>query len=458
MKRKLPMRLKPSRSTANRLRSLALGGALACFSGGALAVTVDELLADGCALTALMGTESGGATNIVNPHGTAAGRTQITLSTMVGLGAATCTTGRSGQCPVGSDAYGMGGIANRDRYATINPSFFQGLQVNSWQDVFTGPDALAAQQRMERAYFSSSLEGIRRAGLIDRFAGNSNNALGINMNNAAMLQCANAGVANCRSMLENGTSIAGPASEIRAAIARSSSRYNPSAGNCESGTLDNGNRDPSLAPDVNGPGTDGLYCDPEVLRIIQEQGAQEVDRRVSLAADANTGFSLLGGESVLEAAGLGTGSGGTGSSPTGSGSAPRTMIGSGSGSFRSLSCLDNLLGGGLSVIFRPPNFGAILSAIENAVCQQLNSLVSQATRPLQQAVYRNANLDSFLPGYGLGGLGGGVNVGTGGGQGGINVGYTNTLGGGAGGSIIGNTGQGYGYNGSWGNSLFQRTR
>ena len=449
---------KPPRSTASRLRSALMGGALTFISGGALAVTVDEMLADGCALTALMGTESGGATNIVNAHGTAAGRTQITLNTMVGLGAATCTSGRSGECPVGSDAFGMGGITNRDKYATINPGFFQGLQVNNWQDVFTGPDALAAQQRMEKAYFSSSLESIRRAGLVDKYAGNSNNALGINMNNAAMLQCANAGVANCRSMLENGTSIRGPASEIKAAIQRSSSRYNPSAGGCETGTLDNGNRDPSLAPDVNGAGTEGLYCDPEVLRIIQEQGAQEVDRRVSLAADNSTGYSLLGGESVLEAAGLGGGGGGGaagGGNPGSVGYAPRTVIGSGSGSFRSLSCLDNLMGGGLNVMFRPPNFGAILSAIENAVCQQLNQLVSQATRPLQQSLYRNANLDSFLPGYGLGGLGGGVNIGQGG-QGGINVGYTNTLGGGAGGSIIGNTGQGYGYSGAWGNSLFRR--
>lgn len=77
------------------------------------------------------------------------------------------------------------------------------------------------------------------------------------------------------------------------------------------------------------------------------------------------------------------------------------------------------------------------------VCQRINQMVSQVTQPLNQSLYRSANLDLFLPGAGLGGLGGGINISAGRGMGAggspLNVGYTNTLGGGSGGSIIGNS-------------------
>lgn len=386
----------------NKKTRFSLVAGLCFLATGALAGAADQLLNDGCALRAVHGVESaGGRTDVVNPRSTAMGRQQITLNTMVAIGAADCTTGRPGACPVREDAFGVAGVANRDQYATVNRDFFRGLQVNSWQDILTGPDAAAAQERMERAYFSSNVAAAERAGLLN-YMGNSNNALGIPMNNGAMLQCLQAGVGNCRSMLENGTSINGSSSEIRHAIDRAGRTYNPS-GDCPASSLDDGVRDPNRAVESNIGDT--LYCNPEVLRLIQEQGAQEVDRRVSLAADPRTGYTLLGGDGVLDAAGL-----------SGNGAA-RTIIGGDTGSFRGLSCLRNLLGGGLNVLFSPPNLGGLLAALENAACAQLNRLVADAARPLNQSMYRYQSLDGFFPGTGLGSLGGGVQVGTGYGQG-----------------------------------------
>ena len=394
---------------------------------GALAATADQLLNDGCALNAVLGVESsGGRTDVVNPRSTAMGRQQITLNTMVAIGAANCTTSRPGPCPVREDAFGVAGVANRDQYATINQEFFRGLQVNSWQDVLTGPDALAAQQRMERAYFSSNVAAAERAGLM-QYAGNSNNALGIPMNNGAMLQCLQAGVGNCRSMLENGTAMSGSAAEIRHSIDKAGRTYNPT-GDCPASNLDDGVRDPNRAVESNV--TDALYCNPEVLKLIQEQGAQEVDRRVSLAADSRTGYTLIGGDGVFDAAF----DGGAGGSSDAARYLKKTSIGGDQGSFRGLSCLKDLLNSGGSIMFSPPNLMGLLQALENAACAQLRQLVSNATRPLNQSLYRNASLDGFFPGAGLGSMGlggiggmGGVRVGAGPGYSGFNAGTTNGM-------------------------------
>jgi hypothetical protein len=405
----------------------ALVASFCLMTGGALASAADQLLNDGCALSAVLGVESsGGRTDVVNPRSTAMGRQQITLNTMVAIGAANCTTGRPGACPVREDAFGVSGVANRDQYATVNREFFQGLQVNSWQDVLTGPDALAAQQRMERAYFSSNVAAAERAGLM-RYAGNSNNALGIPMNNGAMLQCLQAGVGNCRSMMENGTAMSGSASEIRHSIDRAGRTYSPT-GDCPASNLDDGVRDPNRAVESNV--TDALYCNPEVLRLIQEQGGQEVDRRVSLAADSRTGYTLIGGDGVMDAAF----DGGSSASSDATRLLRRTSIGSDTGSFRGLSCLRDLLNSGGSIMFSPPNLLGLLQALENAACAQLRQLVSNATRPLNQSLYRNASLDGFFPGSGLGSMGlggiggmGGVRVGAGPGYSGFNVGSTNGI-------------------------------
>ena len=374
----------------------------------ALSDAANTVINDPCAFTALMGTESGGQTNIVNPNGTAAGISQVTLSTMGGLGAVNCT---SNGCPVGNDAFGMSGVANRDKYGTINSSFFGDLGINNWNDYLSGPNALAAQQKVAQTYFSSTLGALDRSGTVQQYAGNSNNALGINMNSAAMMQCANAGVGICPYILSNGASGSrgnltdAQVAQATAAIRKSAANYNPS-GNCTPLGATAGQGNPNQAPQQNVGEGGGLYCDPQILSAIQSLGAQEVDARMALAMDPRTGFTTLNGQGVLGALGLSNVNiGGAGSSGT---------SGTSSTSFFSMSCIDKILNsgvGGLNNIFNPPSWSQIqdmlLKAAQNFICSQAQQLFQQFTQPLNQALYKSTSLDGFAPGMGsmLGQLG-----------------------------------------------------
>jgi hypothetical protein len=142
------------------------------------------------------------------------------------------------------------------------------------------------------------------------------------------------------------------------------------------------------------PLIEGLFCDPQILETIQTLGAQEVDRRVALAADPRTGYSTLNGQGVLQMAGLGGGAGGSGGS------------GMGNQSFFSMSCLDRILntGVGINDIFNLPSWSQLrnmaMRMAENFVCQQANQMYARVMQPVNQALYRSANVDNFIPGAG----------------------------------------------------------
>lgn len=93
------------------------------------------------------------------------------------------------------------------------------------------------------------------------------------------------------------------------------------------------------------------------------------------------------------------------------------------GGFRTLSCLDRLLGVGVNVIFAPPDLGAILSAIESRVCGIVQQHVNRAIQPLSQSLQAGVDLDRMLPGIGLGRLTAGIAISphAGGGQPLINI-------------------------------------
>lgn len=80
------------------------------------------------------------------------------------------------------------------------------------------------------------------------------------------------------------------------------------------------------------------------------------------------------------------------------------------GGFRTLSCLDRLLGSGVNVIFAPPDLGAILSAIESRVCGIAQQHVNRAIQPLSRSLQAGVDLDGMLPGIGLGRLTAGIAV------------------------------------------------
>ena len=145
------------------------------------------------------------------------------------------------------------------------------------------------------------------------------------------------------------------------------------------------------------------YCDPAIQGQIMTNGKAQVDAWTTLASQPGSGYTMIGGQSVLEAAGLlQSGSPGfVGSSG---------LFGSGGGTFGQASCLNNLIGSGLNITFSPPNLDSILNMIEQAACHEVQSLLSQATQPLSASLYQAFSLNGAVPGLNLGSIVGGASI------------------------------------------------
>ena len=147
----------------------------------------------------------------------------------------------------------------------------------------------------------------------------------------------------------------------------------------------------------------GVYCDPAIQAQISDAGRSMVDNWTTLASRPESGYTLLGGQSVLEAAGLLTAgsSGFVGSSG---------LFGSGGGTFGQASCLNNLIGNGVNITFSLPSIDSILSMLEQAACHEVQSLVSQVTQPLSASVYKAFSLNGLVPGLNMGSILGGASI------------------------------------------------
>jgi hypothetical protein len=163
----------------------------------------------------------------------------------------------------------------------------------------------------------------------------------------------------------------------------------------------------------------GVFCDPAIANQIAENGVTMVDNWTTLASRPETGYTLLGGQSVLEAAGLIT--------PGQSGYVGSTgLFGSNGGTYGQASCIDRLLNGNLDLVFSPPNLSAILATLLQAACNEATQLFSQVTTPLSDDVFKSFSLDGVVPGMSLSGLDSsiGVSSSTGGSSSGINLSTT----------------------------------
>lgn len=89
--------------------------------------------------------------------------------------------------------------------------------------------------------------------------------------------------------------------------------------------------------------------------------------------------------------------------------ASRPFLQDGEG-FNKLSCLDNLLNGGLDVVFAPPSLSQLLGMLQNAICSQANQMFSKATAPLNDSLQASLPIGEVLPGVNLGSISGGLNV------------------------------------------------
>lgn len=98
-----------------------------------------------------------------------------------------------------------------------------------------------------------------------------------------------------------------------------------------------------------------------------------------------------------------------------------------SGGYYGASCMGNLFGGGLSILFQPPNFAALRDQLLNAACNAVSGYISQArqatlgraTSMIQSTTNGSLPLGNIIPGVNLGSLGGGVDIGSSYGGGGM---------------------------------------
>ena len=143
-----------------------------------------------------------------------------------------------------------------------------------------------------------------------------------------------------------------------------------------------------------------LYCASNVASLLGQGATQYVNQEMAMATNPQTGFTLLNGSGIGQAAGA--------SSGVTSGGGLGGLSGLGGGTFGAYSCLSNLLGGNMNILFEPPNLSAILQQLLNQVCSAAQNMVAQAVQPLDASLYKSVNLGGFFPGMAMPSLGSGV--------------------------------------------------
>lgn len=144
----------------------------------------------------------------------------------------------------------------------------------------------------------------------------------------------------------------------------------------------------------------GVFCDPAVLQAAKQASTNLADNWTALAEMPGTGYTMLGGQSVLQSAGLiQPGQPGyVGSNSVFSSLLPSNGSGVlGGANFAMASCLNSLMGSGLNLIFSPMGLDQILAMIASAACAMAYQLFDQVTMPLNQSLYSTFNMNSMFP-------------------------------------------------------------
>lgn len=273
-----------------------------------------------------------------------------------------------------------------------------------------------AQVTASSAYYARNVSYLQANGAYSQWLGKTSRD-GVVMTDAALSYCAQAlGAGGCRTYLNTGEF--GPNVLAQNPGWANGGFGRKMAGIAGTSRTDSGETDVTTGTTVNPDGTttttttvDGIYCEPAIMDQLVENSRTMVDSWTTLAQRPETGYTLLGGGSVLDAAGL------TGGGAGGGGGAFGGMT------FGQASCLDRLNNLGINVIFGSAGIGDILGMIANAACNMATQLFSQVTQPLNQSLYRSYALGGVVPGLNLGsvGLGGSVGIGSTGGGGLVNI-------------------------------------
>ena len=80
------------------------------------------------------------------------------------------------------------------------------------------------------------------------------------------------------------------------------------------------------------------------------------------------------------------------------------------GGFGGLSCLERLLGGGINIIFAPPDIRSIIAIIESRICAIAYQQINRVMQPISRSIQSDVDLDWMLPGIGLGRITSGISV------------------------------------------------
>lgn len=317
----------------------------------------------------------------VNPASTAIGGYQMTEAALVATGYATYNGPVTAADQNGSDA---------------NLTFTGKNGINSVQDFLNNPQV---QTQAATQYAADTWSTLNSNGVVNSYLGQT--VAGQTLNQSALLSGAYVlGPTGLKEYLQNGGQVYTTANGYPCASGSSGCSYNAALTAVAQKRISDGSQYNSssitgadatvaasqgtLPPGSATPSTVGqLYCAPQVAQMLQGGSTAFVQEQQALAASPQTGFTFLNGNSLYQAGGIAGGA---------------SSIGGSTGSYGEFSCLKNLLGGNLGIIFSPPNLSQILSGLVNEVCSAGQSMITQALSPITQNLYQTANIGGFFPG------------------------------------------------------------
>jgi len=154
------------------------------------------------------------------------------------------------------------------------------------------------------------------------------------------------------------------------------------------------------------------------LERLEQTATVQVNAITALAGHPQVGYRTAEGASPLQAQGVDLARllpdfdlatyfrdpRGPNGGITGQGVGPRINLphgGFSTAGFRTLSCLDALLGG-INIIFAPPSLPNILGILESYVCRQIEQLYARAVTPVNQSFFRDFGVGGIYVPFGAG--------------------------------------------------------
>lgn len=195
---------------------------------------------------------------------------------------------------------------------------------------------------------------------------------GITWNESALIECAQQlGATGCKRYLDTGVTTSNNP-HLLADIAAASETDSSAITGTATTAVDNSSAITSDSQISAGTAAASLfsYCSKQVSALLSEMGRANVDKAALIAESGDTGFTMANGSGVV-------------TSVTNNGASYTMNSDTGTGSFLKNSCLSNIFSNLLpSAIFQLPSLSTIMSEIESAACNAMNSEVSTLIEPV----------------------------------------------------------------------------